>query len=150
MKEFIKQLGGTREVARVFGKTPNCIASWIYKGTPPLRGKMKLVELATAKGVPLPDGFLRDDFCMKHIPKPRNKYDAPVHVIMREFFNQLGGIKAIAESMGLQGQSVRRWIDRGSPSPWGKNMLALLAQEKGVALPDNFLSDDFGKGEQHD
>ena len=150
MREFIETLGGLTAVARALGESPQCVGNWIYKGKPSFRGKIKLAELAKARRARLPDNFMGDEYCVDYEPQERDAGDAPGQIVMREFINQLGGSKSVAAGTGMQPQAVNQWIKRGTPSARGKNILALLAQEKGVALPDNFLSDDFGKGEQHD
>jgi hypothetical protein len=57
---------------------------------------------------------------------------------MDEFYEALGGIKAIMAATGESQHAILNWRRRGKPSARGMLLLIPLAKRKRVTLPDNW------------
>lgn len=62
----------------------------------------------------------------------------------KELIKSLGGSAAVARDLGVNPDAVRQWPKRGVPVGTRYRM-ALLAAERGVALPVDFWADKPGK-----
>ena len=58
--DFIEQLGDTGAVATALGQKDSAVSMWKRRGVP-WRWRTTLADVAAAKGVAVPDGFLSPD-----------------------------------------------------------------------------------------
>jgi len=56
-----------------------------------------------------------------------------------QLIDELGGVKAVAEALGLNSNVVANWKLEGRSIPWKRrHAIARLAADRGVALPGDF------------
>lgn len=58
----------------------------------------------------------------------------------KELIKSLGGTALVANELGMSKDCVRQWASRGLPDS-RRHIIAILAAERGIALPADFWED---------